>query len=122
MCMQRIQEFTPKIKTLADNLLAEWGIFLIIILSAVGSFGLGRLSALEASKPLIGLQEASLAPSVAPITQGGMVVASRTGESYYFPWCSGASKILPINQRVFVSADAAKKAGLRPSKTCKGLN
>ena len=111
----------PKIKAFADGLLAEWGIFAVVILATLSAFGLGRLSALEASKPLVSLTEAPKTASTAPILLGGQVIASRSGSTYYFPWCSGAAKITPQNQRVFASAEDAKKAGLRPAKNCTGL-
>lgn len=119
--MHKIQDSWVKIKREADSLLAEWGIFALIILATLGSFGLGRLSALEARKPLITVSEASQTALVGSLTQGGMVVGSRNGQTYSYPWCAGASQIAPANQRVFASADAAKKAGYRPAKNCKGL-
>ena len=121
MRVQRVQEIWLKIKTLADEALGEWGVFALILLVSLGSFGLGRLSALEAQKPLIRLQEAPQTASAGAITQGGMVIASRSGEVYYYPWCSGAAKILPQNQRVFATVTDAKKAGYRAAQNCKGL-
>jgi hypothetical protein len=119
--MANLQEIHQKIKSGADSFLAEWGIFALIILASLGSFGLGRLSALEAQKPLITVSEASQTALVGSLTQGGMLVATRNGETYSFPWCAGASQISPANQRVFANEAAAKKAGYRPAKNCKGL-
>lgn len=119
--MEKIQDYWAKIKTLSGEAVGEWGIFALILLVSLGSFGLGRLSALEARKPLIQLQEAPQTASVGAIAQGGMVVASRTGAVYYYPWCSGASKILHQNQRVFATIADAKKAGYRAAQNCKGL-
>lgn len=119
--MDKIQDSWVKIKGGADVFLAEWGIFVLIILATLGAFGLGRLSALEARKPLITVSEASQTALVGTLTQGGMVVASRTGQTYSYPWCAGAGQISPANQRVFASAADAKKAGYRPAKNCKGL-
>lgn len=121
MRVERVQEMWLKIKTLADEAAGEWGVFTLILLVALGSFGLGRLSALEAQKPLIRLQASLQTASVGVLTRGGMVVAARGGEVYYYPWCTGASKILPQNQRVFATTADAKKAGYRPAKNCKGL-
>lgn len=119
--MTNIQELGQEIKSGADTFLAEWGIFALLILASLGSFGLGRLSAVEAAKPLIALSEASQTALAGPLIQGGMVVASQGGETYSYPWCAGAGRIAPANQRVFASADSAKKAGYRPAKNCKGL-
>jgi hypothetical protein len=119
--MQRIQDYWLKIKTLAEEAVGEWGLFLIVILASLGAFGLGRLSALEAGRPDLQVQNATQAASGGTLLLGGSVVASRTGEVYYYPWCSGAANIKPENQRVFASVAAAQKAGYRAAKNCKGL-
>ncbi|MCE9541104.1 hypothetical protein K8R03_00920 [Candidatus Kaiserbacteria bacterium] len=111
----------PKIKAFMDGILGEWGIFALIVLATVSAFALGRLSALEARKPLISLTEAPKTASAAPILLGGSVIASRGGSTYYYPWCAGAAKIAVQNQRVFASIEDAKKAGLKPAKNCTGL-
>jgi len=116
----RIQHISAKIKPLLGALAGEWGLFGLILLTALGSFGLGRLSALIEARPLVSIQEAAAAdlPAMAP---GGLLVASRTGSVYYYPWCSGAAKITAANQRWFQSESAAKAAGYSPAKNCKGL-
>ncbi len=121
MRVQRIQEWWPKIKVLAEDLVGEWGLYALVIALSLASFGLGRLSALEGVMPRIQVMEATQSAGAGSITRGGMVVASRTGEIYHFPWCSGALRILPQNQRTFSSAEAARAAGLRPASNCKGL-
>lgn len=104
-----------------DRWAGEWGIFTLILLVALGSFGLGRLSVITAPKPLVSISEASMAAAGLPMAPGGQYVASRTGEVYYYPWCAGAKQILPQNQRWFATEEAAKAAGYRPAKNCKGL-
>ncbi len=121
MRVKNIQELWVNIKAHTDAVVGEWGIFAVILLVSLGAFGLGRLSALEGHRPLIQVAEASQGASLGAITPGGAVVASRTGEVYYYPWCAGAAKILPANQRVFATVDAAKAAGYRAAKNCKGL-
>lgn len=49
------------------------------------------------------------------------VVASKTGEKYHFPWCSGAKRISTSSKIVFKDAAAARKAGYEPAANCKGL-
>lgn len=49
------------------------------------------------------------------------IVASTRGKTYYFSWCAGAKNILESNKRYFTNVEQAKSAGLKPSKTCKGL-
>jgi|SRR3989344_4978282 len=119
--MQRIQESWLKIKGLADGILGEWGLVGLVILVAVGSFGLGRLSVMIEAKPLVSVAEMASAVVATAMVQGGQYVASKTGQVYYFPWCAGALKITSANQRWFASEAAAQKAGFRPAKNCKGL-
>lgn len=115
-----VQHTWEEIKGFSRLVLAEWGLFLLVLLLGVGSFALGRLSALEASRPLITLTEAPQT-AMLPIANGGLYVASRTGSVYYFPWCAGAEKIAPANQRWFQNADEAERAGYRAAKNCKGM-
>lgn len=110
-----------KIKAWADAFLADWGLVLIIVVAALASFALGRLSALEEARPLVQITSAAQNASPTALIQGGMVIASRSGTTYYYPWCSGAEKILPANQRVFLSEATAAAAGFHPAKNCKGL-
>lgn len=105
---------------------------IIILLTALISFGLGRLSKLEEDKtPLIINQPATPVVSTntainEPINtktanQGGEVVASKNGTKYHFPWCSGAQSIKEENKITFASIEKARKAGYTPASNCKGL-
>lgn len=49
------------------------------------------------------------------------VVASKNGETYSFPWCSGAKRISEKNKIVFSSKQEAEKAGYREAKNCTGF-
>lgn len=49
------------------------------------------------------------------------VVASKTGTRYYFPWCSGASRIKTENRLEFATVALARANGYTPAKNCKGL-
>ncbi len=119
--MHTIQETWQKIKPLLDAGIGDYGLFAVVFLIGIGSFGLGRLSALEEVRPPVALTQAPQEASPRGLYIGGLLVASRTGSVYYYPWCSGAQKILPQNQRWFESEAAAQKAGYAPSKACKGL-
>lgn len=48
----------------------------------------------------------------------GAVVASKSGKTYYFPWCSGISRIKPENMRWFSTVLEAQKYGLKQAKNC----
>lgn len=117
---QTIQELTAKSKTYLDHGVGEWGLFLLVMAAILLAFGLGRLSALVDARPLIE-RNTAIAAEGAGMAQGGLYVASRTGSTYYFPWCTGAAQIAPQNARWFQSEEAARKAGYRPAKNCKGL-
>jgi len=117
---QTIQEIWAKSKAAFGSGVGEWGLFALITLAVLGSFGLGRLSALIDAKPLIHVQTAAAVEGQG-MALGGSYVASRSGSVYYFPWCSGAASIAPQNQRWFNTAEEAKRAGYRPAKNCKGL-
>lgn len=110
-----------KVKLGLEVLLGEWGLIVVIFLVACASFGVGRLSATEAAKPVISVSEAPLATEPREMAAGGLVVASRGGSVYHFPWCGGASQIKKENQVWFADEEAAEKAGYAPSKSCKGL-
>jgi cobalamin synthase len=119
--MQNIHEWGQKIKILADDAIGEWGLVAVVFLVGLASFGLGRLSALEDAKPPVAITEAPTASKPSALFMGGLVVASRSGSAYYYPWCTGATKILPANQVWFVSESAARAAGYTPAKACAGL-
>ena len=102
--------------------LREWGITVLVLLVALASFGLGRLSAFEEARPLISVGEAPQASQVRALPLGGQFVASRTGTVYYFPWCGGAQQIPVGDQLWFASENVAQKAGYNPAKNCKGLH
>ena len=116
-----IPEFRLKIKNLAEDWVGEWGLVAIVLLLSLASFGLGRLSAQEGAKPVVAVREAPPAALVREMAVGGLVVASRRGSAYHYPWCAGASSIAEGNKVWFKSEEAARRAGYAPAKNCKGL-
>ncbi|HWO07239.1 MAG TPA: Ada metal-binding domain-containing protein [Candidatus Paceibacterota bacterium] len=119
--MSSIRDIWLKVKWAAEAAIEAWGLIVPIFLVAFASFGLGRLSATEAAKPVVSITEASVYTERAGMAVGGLVVASRNGSVYHYPWCGGASQIKRENQLWFTSEEAAEKAGYVPSKSCKGL-
>lgn len=119
--MESIANWRLKIKNLALDAVGEWGLVAIVLLVGLGSFALGRLSALEEVRPPVAIKEAVALAGPQGIAPGGAFVASRTGTVYYYPWCSGASKIAAQNQVWFSSEQVARAAGYAPAKGCKGL-
>ena len=140
-----IKDFAQKIKdlgsecgsnlrTISDDLFLG----LIIILVAFGSFGLGRLSKIEGTKPPIRIENApevsadtfsgkvladtqKTPPLLYNASSGGELVGSKNGTKYYYPWCTGVSRISPANLVHFSSKSDAEKQGYTASATCKGL-
>ena len=113
-------------------------IVITIILVGMASFGLGKLSSYEKNKVPISIlktQDAMYATVLAtqeektntPAQTGlsaqasGEVVASKSGTKYYYPWCTGVSKIKEENKVWFKSIENAKLAGLTPASNCIGL-
>jgi hypothetical protein len=119
--MASIQEVWLKIKNWTDLAIGEWGLIAIIFLVGLASFGLGRLSVLETVRPPVSITNAPTIAEPRGMNIGGLIVASRTGSAYHFPWCAGASKILLPNQVWFASEEKARQAGYAPAKNCKGL-
>ncbi len=117
--------------------LGEDGVFytLLIILIAIASFGLGRMSVERDLEPLntqTNNQALTALPSLevevkAPEVKGSemkagtKVIASRSGTKYHLPDCAGAKQIKPENRIEFESIEAAKAAGYSPAANCPGL-
>jgi len=126
----KIKRFLDKITNSLSN---EIFVISMIILIGFAGFGLGRLSILEGQKLPISVENikndkmlADVSSSVKNIidenqNSGGLVVASKNGTKYHYPWCSGAKRINEANKIYFSSIEEAKKAGYTPASNCKGL-
>lgn len=75
-------------------------------------------SAVENSQNAVPISAAAL---VASESAKGLLVASKSGTKYHFPWCSGASQITEKNKIWFNSYEEAQKAGYTAASNCKGL-
>lgn len=106
-------------------------IVLIIIVVAVISFALGRLSVSEGESQIeISRQgDQAAATTLSELSEidqeraveESFVVASKNGTKYHYPWCSGANTISEENKIIFQTNTAARSAGYTPAKNCKGL-
>ena len=114
-----IADLISQCKKYLEKWLLDWGIAVIVVLVAVISFGLGRLSVAEERRPSVAVNTASTSAETATIE--GTLVASRNGTAYYFPWCSGASRISEANKIWFQTEADARQAGYHAAKNCKGL-
>ncbi|KKW24669.1 MAG: hypothetical protein UY70_C0003G0029 [Candidatus Kaiserbacteria bacterium GW2011_GWB1_52_6] len=116
-----IQEFTARRKAFLEEGVGDWGLYIAICLLALAAFGLGRISALQGSRPPISVTQAAAAAASLGMYPGGQIIASISGGTYYYPWCSGATKIKEGNAAWFKDEQAAQAAGYQPAKNCKGL-
>lgn len=115
-----------KIKNFIKSEEKDIVIVVIIITVALISFGLGRLSKIEEKKTPIIVENisASVKTSADKTTissQEGIVVASKNGTKYHYPWCAGGQQIKEENKIWFSTIEEAKKAGYSPASNCKGL-
>lgn len=112
-------------------------IVLLLVLVAVGAFGLGKISAYEKrevpisvikneERVLASISEQKLASIASSIQKTDerpkdMIVASKNGKKYYYIWCSGADRIKEENKIWFATVEEAKSHGLEPASGCTGL-
>ena len=110
-------------------------IVIIIILVGTASYGLGKISAFEKNRaPIFILKteeyinsniaeaaSSSFSQKTSNTEANGLVVASKTGTKYYYPWCIGASRISETNKTWFKTTEDARSAGLTPASNCTGL-
>lgn len=129
-----IRDYVKKIKgvTSKGDIVPEIGLYVIVVLVGVASFGLGRLSV----QNVVQDDTVSIVGSVEPYStgsaaksgglaynnstgiSGGTYVASRNGTKYYPPECSGASRIKDENKIWFNSVSEAENAGFTQSASC----
>ncbi len=116
----RIQEVFQIIKGHLDRAVGEWGIPILVVLVGFASFGLGRLSASEDSRPAVSIRQVEMV-EMKPMAIVGQVVVSRSGKTYHFPWCPGATSMKETNKVWLKDEAAARAAGYTPAANCEGL-
>ena len=112
----------------------------VIVLVAIGSFGLGRWSVMHntVQNPIVVKNEA-LEASVISTQKGpastvavsssstevtketALYVGSKKGTKYHLLTCPGAKQISEANKRFFSSKEDAQKQGYLPASNCKGI-
>ena len=106
-----------------------------IVLVAVISFGLGRLSKIREEKTPITIENVKENAQIGeskPLSTSNVdktnssatskfFVASRNGKKYYYAWCESAKTIKEQNRIWFSTQAEAEKAGYQPAANCKGL-
>src|SRR3989344_3380445 len=102
-------------------------ISITIILVALLSFGIGRLTSVGNSEPIKIEHDTSLtsktsqtASVVSSLTiPKGSVVASKNGKKYHYPSCPSAKQISEKNKITFASPVAADASGYTLASNCK---
>ena len=104
-----------------------------IVLVAVISFGLGRLSKIREEKTPITIENVKENEETSEskplltsnvdneIKTDKIFVASKNGKKYYYAWCESANVIKEQNRIWFATQAEAEKAGYQPAANCKGL-
>jgi len=129
-----IQELSIKFKGFLTN--TEYLLAGLIVIVALSSFFLGRLSVMEKSEEI--QQKVMVSPAITPPrevygTQIPVVdkisgdqsasgyVASKNGTKYHLPWCGSAKQIKEENKIWFATKEDAERAGYTPASNCKGI-
>lgn len=132
------RDFTNKIKALGARVRENTLIVIVIVLVALLAFGLGRLSVFYGEKGQFkviypngqsasaltgflgvgGIREEITLPPLPQVA--GYFVASKTGSTYFFPWCPLAVKISSTDRIYFSSRVSAESAGYHAGR-CNGL-
>ncbi len=127
-----IQDIQGNIKRLMTD--SELFLAVLLLLIAVVSFGLGRMSVVSSVvasaegrvSPQSGTvidastERASATPASGTVEEGAYV-ASKNGTKYHLPWCGSASRIKDENKVWFDTKEAAEAAGYGPAANCEGL-
>jgi hypothetical protein len=118
-------------------------VFIIIAIIFIGlaGFGLGKLSAHEKERSEVQITASVFTDSstkrisssttsnqnkfattlIDKESDKGLLVASKTGKKYHFPWCPGAQQIADKNKIWFATYSEAQKAGYTPASNCPNL-
>lgn len=127
-------QYYQKVKEFAIANKKDLFLVFTIILVSIISFGLGRISILLPQKEPVQIINGITAktadtptPTKDPVpiithTQSqGKYVASKNGSYYYYPSCSGATRIKDENKIWFQTKEKAEKLGYKPAINCPGL-
>ena len=116
----------PTVSMVKSSLDIKEDVFIVLVVVFIGlaGFGLGKLSALEKGRGSVDIRpqnQFALASSTTTGNFQNLLVASKTGKKYHFPWCTGASQITDKNKIWFNSYEEAQKAGYTAASNCPGL-
>jgi hypothetical protein len=112
-----IKQLFVKIK---DNE-SEIYITLLVLLISMFLFGLFRIISIELNRETIKIDVSERSGNWRNEDVLGLLVASKNGSKYHFPWCSGALRIKNENKIWFSSFEEAKASGYEKALNCVGL-
>jgi len=121
-----IANLVEKIKFWSLKLTQEAeAIFATLLVFSLAFFGLGlyELFKLERERPPIVISHdldsvESSTKAVDSVAKEGKVLASKNGQRFYYPWCSGANRIKEENKIYFKSVAEAQLAGYTQALNC----
>lgn len=99
----------------------------VLILVAVSSFSLGRISKIHDAREPVRLISSAGVGEVKGVATSNIsldsasVVASKNGTKYHLATCPGAKQISEKNKISFASIEEARASGYTPAANCKGL-
>ena len=131
---QKDEDWQSKLMKFLDS---RYFVVVCLVLVAISSFSLGRISKIKATRAPVRIisenKESNMGVKsevvgevkgvsvVVPEEASGQVVASKNGTKYHYPWCAGAKQISAQNKITFNSIEEARAKGLTPALNCKGL-
>lgn len=117
-----------KLKRFLEDDVLYFGLILVVV--AVGAFGLGRQSTsirVAATEPPVRIEYPALVPQAgvtaveSTVIHNLTVVGSKNGTKYHLLNCPGAKQIAEKNLVSFSSVAEAEAAGYSPAANCPGL-
>ena len=106
----------------------ELFICLLVILTSFLSYGLGLVANFDKNQASVSItnetsnrvSKQALVQNILPETVAdNLVVTSKKGTKYYYPWCGGIKNIKTENLQYFNSAQSAELAGYTLASNCK---
>jgi hypothetical protein len=120
--MPSIKEKLEKSKYLLPYLRNVWFFASVgLVLSTLLLLGSVRLSTLFKDQGMFSVRVAEASFSTNLSGKMGAYVGSKTGKSYYFPWCGVANRIKDANLVWFTNRTEAEAKGYKLASNCHGL-
>ena len=116
--MPSIKEKLEKSKYLNNKWFFAGVCLILSIVLALGSF---KLAILFKAQGLLGVRVVEAAFPTNLSGKEGSFVGSKTGKSYYFPWCGMVGNIKDANLVWFPNRAVAEAKGYKPASNCHGL-